>query len=117
MTATLNAQIRYENGYITPVETLADECVVDDAEVVESDCRGWGESNAVVRHEGGYYLATVETVYQIETLEHVGRGSTWTPLPSDNEFGTREEAEAAIEQLRTLGDDWAAGEYRVTEVG
>lgn len=59
MTATLNTAIRYENGYITPVEALEDDCVVTDAEVVESGCRGWGDSNAVVRHEGSYYLATV----------------------------------------------------------
>ncbi len=33
-----------------------------------------------------------------------------------NAFDTYEEAEAAIEELRQLGDDWAAAEYRVVEV-
>jgi hypothetical protein len=58
--ATLNAHIRYEGGYITPVDDADLPVTVDDAEVIETGCRGWGESNAVVRHEGGYYLATID---------------------------------------------------------
>ncbi len=65
MTATLNTQIRYEGGYITPVETLEDSVEVEDAELVEANCRGWGESNAVVRYEGGYYLATIEETTRV----------------------------------------------------
>jgi hypothetical protein len=58
--ATLNSQIRYEGGYITVLASLdADEECDVDAELVESGCKGWGESNAVVRHETLYYLATV----------------------------------------------------------
>lgn len=30
-----------------------------------------------------------------------------------NEFETRAEAEAAIDELKTLGPDWEAAEYRV----
>ena len=60
MSATLNSQIRYEDGYITIRHRLAEPAVVTDAELVESGCRGWGESNAVVRHDGAYYLATVD---------------------------------------------------------
>lgn len=59
MTATLNTCIRYENGYITPVDSTDLPVTVEDAEIVEDGCRGWGESNAVVRYEGSYYLATV----------------------------------------------------------
>jgi len=36
--------------------------------------------------------------------------------PGTNEFATREEAEAAIEELRKLGDEWATAEYRVREM-
>ncbi len=60
MTATLNTAIKYANGYITPVDVLEESLDVDDAELVEGGCRGWGGSNAVVRHDGSYYLATVE---------------------------------------------------------
>lgn len=60
MTVTLNTYIKYDNGYITPVDSTDLPVTVEDAEVVESGCQGWGESNAVVRHEGSYYLATVE---------------------------------------------------------
>jgi hypothetical protein len=35
-------------------------------------------------------------------------------MPGNN-FATREEAEAAIEDLRKLGEEWASAEYRVTE--
>jgi hypothetical protein len=34
----------------------------------------------------------------------------------ENEFDTREEAQAAIEELRKLGDDWAKTEYRIVEI-
>jgi hypothetical protein len=59
MSATLNTYIRYEQGYITPVDSTDLPVEVEDAELVESGCRGWGQSNAVVRHGGSYYLATV----------------------------------------------------------
>ena len=53
--------------------------------------------------------------YKIETL-HDG---TWTTDglgdPDANEFASREQAEQAITDLRTIGDDWAEAEYRVTE--
>jgi hypothetical protein len=59
MTATLNDMIRYENGTITVVEAIEEPYTVDDAELIESGLKGWGESNAVVKHGDGYYLATV----------------------------------------------------------
>lgn len=60
VTATLNTMIRYEQGYITPLPDDSGESVeVEGAELIESGCRGWGESNAVVRYDGSYYLATV----------------------------------------------------------
>lgn len=61
MTAKLNTLIRYVNGYISIADNLPEPVEVFDAELIESGCRGWGESNAVVRHDGSYYLATVET--------------------------------------------------------
>ena len=61
MNATLNSQIRYDNGSITVIESLDEPLEVTDAELVESGCKGWGESNAVVKHEESYYLATVPT--------------------------------------------------------
>jgi len=60
MNATLNSQIRYDNGSITVIESLDEPLEVTDAELVESGCVGWGESNAVVLYEGSHYLATVE---------------------------------------------------------
>lgn len=59
MTATLNTVIQYDNGYIAPVDSTDLPITVDDAELIESGCKGWGESNAVVRHNGSYFLATV----------------------------------------------------------
>lgn len=35
---------------------------------------------------------------------------------AENVFATREEAEAMIEQLKAIGEDWAAAEYEVREV-
>lgn len=58
MNAILNTLIQYRDGYITPVDAV-DEPLEVDAEVIESGCRGWGESNAVVRYDGSFYLATV----------------------------------------------------------
>ena len=42
----------------------------------------------------------------------------WTNdgIGTPNEFATRAEAEAAIEELRALGDDWAEAEYDVREI-
>ena len=61
MNATLNSQIRYDNGsIITVIESLDEPLTVTDAELVESGCVGWDESNAVVLYEGSHYLATVE---------------------------------------------------------
>ena len=58
MTATLNTMIQYDNGHISPVDSL-DEPMEVEAEVIETGCKGWGESNAVVQFEGNHYLATV----------------------------------------------------------
>ncbi len=57
--ATLNSHIRYKDGYIEVLESLVESFEVDDAELVESGCVGWGDSNAVVLHGGSYYLATI----------------------------------------------------------
>lgn len=54
-------------------------------------------------------------MFAIEALYHVGYGSNWERLPDQNGYETKEEAEQAIEQLRMLGEDWAAGKYRVVE--
>lgn len=59
MNATLNTSIKYDNGYITPTDGIDEPIEVADAELVESGCRGWGESNAVVKVDGSFYLATV----------------------------------------------------------
>lgn len=59
MNATLNTRITYNNGYIEPVDSDDLPIDVDDAELVESNSIGWGKSNAVVRVDGSYYLATI----------------------------------------------------------
>jgi len=48
------------------------------------------------------------------------RYGNWSPHglgggPDDNAFDSVADAEAAIESLRALGDDWATAEYRVVE--
>lgn len=58
-------------------------------------------------------MATTAKKFWIE----IKYGSEWEPLPSDNEFSTRDEAEKFIENdLRKLGTGWADGEYRVTKI-
>ncbi len=59
MTATLNTFIKYDNGYITPIDSLDEPMQVEEAEIVEDGCKGWGKSNAVVLFDHNYYLATV----------------------------------------------------------
>lgn len=54
--------------------------------------------------------------YQIETQDAFGNWTDQGLGTGDNEFATTEEAEAMIEQLRTIGDDWADATYRVVEV-
>lgn len=54
--------------------------------------------------------------YQIETRGPASRDWTTDGIGAANEFATEAEAEATIEALRNLGDDWAEAEYRVTEV-
>jgi len=61
------------------------------------------------RHE------TSRARYAIEALYRVGHGSNWEPLPDQDNHQTFAEAEQAIEQLRTLGGDWAEGEYRIVK--
>lgn len=62
----------------------------------------------------------VAATYQIEarapgTATH--RASAWdSHLVGQGVFATRGEAEAAIVELRALGDEWATAEYRVVEV-
>ena len=58
--ATLNRPIEYRDGYVTPVGGHSEPITVDDAEIIMAGCRGWGDSNAVVRHDGNYYLATID---------------------------------------------------------
>ena len=48
-TTTLNSMIRYDAGTITVIESLDEPHEVADAEIVETGCKGWGESNAVER--------------------------------------------------------------------
>lgn len=60
MSATLNSHINYRDGYIDIIDALDESVTVEGAEVVETGCKGWGDSNAVVRHDGNYYLATVD---------------------------------------------------------
>ena len=46
-------------------------------------------------------------------------GGTWSPdgIGDANEFPTIEGAEAAIESLIALGDEWRVGTYSVREIG
>jgi len=53
--------------------------------------------------------------YEIQT-EHQGMWIAANVGTHGNEFDTREEAEAAIEDLRKLGGEWADAEYRIVEV-
>lgn len=61
-------------------------------------------------------MATTDTTrYEIVTLDEAGQ---WVSdqLGDPNVFATREEAEAAIVELRKLGEDWAEAEYDVREI-
>lgn len=42
-------------------------------------------------------------------------GSDWDSEEGANEFGSEEEAEKAIEELKSMGEEWASWEYRVVE--
>jgi hypothetical protein len=53
--------------------------------------------------------------YEIETR---GRYREWSnDTGDDNSFASEAEAWTMIEELKTLGEDWAAAEYRVVAVG
>jgi seryl-tRNA synthetase len=58
---------------------------------------------------------TSTALFEIVTLDEAGQ---WVSdqLGTDNVFDTREEAEAAIIELRKLGEDWAEAEYDVREI-
>lgn len=61
-------------------------------------------------------MATTDTTrYEIVTLDEAGQ---WVSdqVGDPNVFTTREEAEAAIVELRKLGEDWAEAEYDVREI-
>jgi len=53
--------------------------------------------------------------FEIECKYHVGCGSTWEPLPDDNEFETVAEAEEMIESLRKM-PEWKNAELRVKPI-
>lgn len=90
-------------------------------------CVGKGKSDNLILALGhavddaGDHLPTSAT-YRIETRAQGCRDARgWTtegvaPDMRDNRFGTRAEAETAIAELRALGDEWAAADYRVVEV-
>lgn len=54
-----------------------------------------------------------------EIISRTESDRQWTNdnIGTPNEFTTEEEAREAIEQLRRLGEDWAAAEYDVREIG
>ena len=52
-------------------------------------------------------------MFEIQTV-HSGQWSAEIGEP--NEFDTEAEAHETIEQLKRLGDDWSAAEYRVREI-
>lgn len=60
---------------------------------------------------------TSTTLFEIITRDTAGQ---WTNDglgdAGTNVFDTREAAEAAIAELRTLGEDWAEAEYDVREI-
>lgn len=57
---------------------------------------------------------TSTTTYRIETKDSSGRWSSDVEAyDGANRFDSEAEAEAAIESLRKLGDEWADAEYRV----
>lgn len=57
----------------------------------------------------------MSTRYEIQSRTD---GGEWRSdgLGDANEFATEAEAKQAISELRALGEDWAAAEYRVAEV-
>jgi hypothetical protein len=57
--ATLNTQVTYRDGYIDIIDSLEEPFVVDHMEVIETNCMGWGDSNAVVWYDGNHFLATI----------------------------------------------------------
>jgi hypothetical protein len=98
MTATLNSLIRYDNGYIDVITSLDGLDVVEDAELVESGCKGWGDSNAVVRHGESYYLATVPTETPAELVQCDCCGGTGrVDGPTRDGYGVREDYPAEVE--------------------
>ena len=52
--------------------------------------------------------------YEVQT-KYDGQWSNEVGEP--NVFGSEAEAEEAIAELKTLGDDWREAEYRAKEVG
>ena len=57
-------------------------------------------------------------MFQIESRSQHWSSRAWSPdgIGDSNEFASPAEAEAMIAELRKLGEDWAAAEYRVVEV-
>ena len=53
-------------------------------------------------------------MFEIQTQFDGGQWSAENGEP--NEFDTEAEAHEMIEQLKRLGDDWSAAEYRVREI-
>jgi hypothetical protein len=60
MNATLIDCCDYHDGYIERTDGMTADIHTDAAELVESGLVGWGSANAVVRVDGGYYLARIE---------------------------------------------------------
>ncbi len=59
---------------------------------------------------------TTATRYEIQSRNATETSWTDEHIGEPNEFATVAEAEEAISILLTLGEDWAAAEYRVREI-
>lgn len=55
-------------------------------------------------------------MYRIEVLSRDGIWEDTVGDPNANQFATADEAEAAIDRLRALGDGWEDAEFRVTAI-
>lgn len=57
--ATLNTHVTYRDGFLDHLDHLDEPVAVAEAAVVETNLRGWGDSNAVVWYDGNHFLATI----------------------------------------------------------
>jgi len=107
-------EIFWDNGQYVAVRTAPNGSRMN---VAPYNCQTKKEALAAAREDRDELNEeNSPPLYQLET--RAADGDTWTAdgLGNDNEFTSREDAQTAIQALRELGLDWAAQQYRVTEI-